>query len=115
MGGHPVATKHIDIGVDFAKYLGARYRADGKSSGQEFREDLLEPAFEANDLIVIGLDGIGGYSASFMEEAFGGLVRKYGLDAVNSKIRFDAVERAYLVPIVQQWMRDAADVSGPKR
>ena len=103
-----MSVKHIDIGREFAKHLGARYREDGKNSGQQFREEVLEPAFADHDLVVIALDSIGGYSASFMEEAFGGVVRKFGLDAVNSKLRFDAVERAYLVPIIQQWMREAA-------
>ena len=106
---------HIDIGKDFAKHLGARYRSDGKNSGQEFREDVLAPAFEANEMVVLELDSIGGYSASFMEEAFGGLVRQFGLESVNAKLRFDALDRAYLVPIIQQWMREAAQPEGAHR
>lgn len=110
-----MSVLHIDIGNDFARHLGARYRTDGKNSGEEFREDVLEPAFAKNDLIVIDLDSIGGYSASFMEEAFGGLVRRFGLPTVNEKLRFDAIKRAYLVPIIQQWMRDAAEEGEVRR
>ena len=107
-----MTIKHIDIGRDFAMELGPRLRRDGKHSGQEFREDLLEPAIRDNDLVVVGLDSIGGYSASFLEEAFGGLVRRLGYDTVSKKLRLDATERAYLKPVIEKWMREAAPHSG---
>ena len=107
-----MSIQHIDIGRDFAKELGPRYRRDGKHSGQEFREDVLAPAIRAHETVVVGLDSIGGYSASFLEEAFGGLVREVGYATVSSRLRLDAVERAYLKPVIEKWMRDAASHSG---
>jgi hypothetical protein len=108
-------VRHIDIGRDFARYLGPRLRRDGRDSGEAFRIDILEPAFRENDLVIVAFDSIVGYSASFMEEAFGGLVRKYGYDAVHLKLKFDAVARAYLVPVIEAWMREAGDPNGAER
>jgi len=107
-----VNVTHIDIGRDFATNLGPRYKKDGKHSGQEFRERLLEPAFVRSDVVVISLDSIGGYSASFLEEAFGGLVRQHGYAEVSRKLKLDAVARAYLKPVIEQWMRDADPSAG---
>ena len=108
MGETPKSrTVHIDIGRDFSRILGARFRKDGPYSGEEFREDILEPAFVSCDRVVIALDSLSGFSASFFEEAFGGLVRKYGLAAVRSKIEFRAVERRYIVPKITTWMEEA--------
>lgn len=100
--------RQIDIGRDFSKALGPRERSVGAHSGQQFFEEILEPAYLKNDLVVILLDAIDVPSASFFDEAFGGLVRKYGLDNVENKLRFSAVRKAYLVPKIQGWMRKAA-------
>lgn len=69
----------IKIARDFSRYPGGRYRADGKYSGEEFRDDVLVPllldAKRQNKSITVELDGAAGYPSSFLEEAFGGLVR----------------------------------------
>ena len=66
--------------ADFAKFPGPRYKDLGKYSGEEFRDDLLIPAIsEKNSNLIVDLDGVFGYGSSFLEEAFGGLVRK-GID-----------------------------------
>lgn len=66
--------------ADFAKFPGPRYKSLGKYSGEEFREAVLIPAIEEQgDSLVVDLDGVFGYGSSFLEEAFGGIVRK-GLD-----------------------------------
>ncbi|WP_322805373.1 STAS-like domain-containing protein (plasmid) [Vibrio alfacsensis] len=60
-------------------FPGPRYIRLGPHSGEEFRQNILIPAIEQNREIVINLDGTFGYGSSFLEEAFGGLVRK-GID-----------------------------------
>lgn len=100
-------TINIDIGAQFGKTLGPRFRTLGNYSGEEFREKFLEPAYLRADTVVIALDGIQTFSASFFEEAFGGLARKYGSVAVLKKIRFKADKRAYLVPMIEEWIKDA--------
>ncbi len=65
---------------DYAAAPGGRYRKDGPFSGEEFRDDVLVPrlldAVGKNEQVVVELDGVSGYGASFLEEVFGGLVRK---------------------------------------
>jgi hypothetical protein len=71
--------KDIDIGRDFTKFPAGRYVTDGIYSGQKFRETILMPALHAFREVRVFLDGTMGYGSSFLEEAFGGLVRE-GLD-----------------------------------
>lgn len=62
---------------DFTQFPGARFKQLGPFSGEEFRDDYLLPAIEKYDSDVqINLDGVFGYGSSFLEEIFGGAVRK---------------------------------------
>lgn len=65
--------------VERAPFPGGRYRADGPYSGEWFREEVLRPALESaaqgGDRVTVDLDGAPGYGSSFLDEAFGGLVR----------------------------------------
>lgn len=70
-----MATKIINVATEFSREPGGRYYTDGDASGQEFRERVLIPAFRDFDQIIIELDGTRGYPSSFLDEAFGGLVR----------------------------------------
>ncbi|MGD0420643.1 MAG: STAS-like domain-containing protein [Xanthobacteraceae bacterium] len=73
-------NERIFIATDFSKYPGPRYRHDGPYSGEEFREQLLVPALrrahEHHEVLTVVLDGVAGYGSSFLEEAFGGLLRE---------------------------------------
>lgn len=60
---------------NFSRNPGARYRNLGKASGEEFRDDVLVPAFTKDKDLVVNLDGVRGYGSSFLEEVFAGLVR----------------------------------------
>jgi hypothetical protein len=81
-----VADKLISIAKDFSRYPAGRTRRDGEFSAERFREDVLVPALEkaraeGNQVRVV-LDGVYGYSSSFLEETFGGLVRRKLFDPV---------------------------------
>lgn len=81
----------ISIARDYTPYPGGRYRKNGKGSGQEFREEYLVPIFQENRTATIDLDGASGYPPSFLEEAFGGLVRKgYSVDEIKQRIQLSA-------------------------
>lgn len=96
--------------VDFTKTPGARNRADGPFSGEQFREELLEPAFtlasERNEKLVVDLDGTQGYATSFLEEAFGGLARKYGSKKVEDLIEVRCTDEPDLVEEVMGYVRN---------
>ena len=67
----------INVGKQFSQYPVGRLRQDGSGSGEEFRDRLLIPLLEKkHSKINVELDDAIGYGSSFLEEAFGGLVRK---------------------------------------
>jgi len=81
----------ISVANDFTPFPGGRYRKHGKGSGQEFREDILLPILKVGDSVKIELDGASGYPPSFLEEAFGGLVREgFSAAGLRKHIQFSA-------------------------
>lgn len=69
---------HISIADDFSQFPGGRYPSDGEFNGTRFRTDFLIPALNrcGSGVVVVSLDGVAGLGSSFLEEAFGGLVRE---------------------------------------
>ena len=69
----------ISIAKDFSRIPGARFPQEGDHSGQEFRTQILLPklreAISCKDKLCVILDGTAGLGTSFLEEAFGGLIR----------------------------------------
>ena len=84
--------EHINISKDYSETLGARYIREGDFSGEDFRDNYLLPRFktalERGEKILINLDGTYGNPVSFLEEAFGGLARKYGSEKVLNVLEF---------------------------
>lgn len=69
------APQIIDVGKDFTRFPAGRTSSDGPFSGEAFRDKLLRPALDRHAPVIIQLDSALGYGSSFLEEAFGGLVR----------------------------------------
>jgi len=69
--------KRYHIANEFSDVPGGRYRSDGLFSGQEFREDVLEPLLRVNEPVCFILDGVFGFPISFVDESFAQLQRKY--------------------------------------
>lgn len=92
---------------------GSRYKEEGKKahSGEEFREDFLEPKFQEaeskNIKLIVNLDGTIGYGTSWLEEVFGGLARKMGKEKVLNRIEFVSDEEPYLIEDIKQYIKDA--------
>jgi hypothetical protein len=63
------------VARDFSKTPGPRFIKQGNWSGEKFRK-LLEDRLRRHGQIVVDLDGTRGYGSSFLDEAFGGLVRE---------------------------------------
>ncbi len=90
----------IDVTADFTSRPFGRYREDGDRSAQVFREDKLIPAMEAHEHVVVDLSGYNYYGSSFLEEAFGGLVRAgYSPEDLKDKLK---VEHRQLPSIVEE-------------
>jgi len=75
-----MADLTISIAKDFSQYPAGRTRRDGPNSAERFREDILIPTIQkavaVGVRVIVELDGVYGYSSSFLEETFGGLVRR---------------------------------------
>jgi hypothetical protein len=75
-----MAERILSIAENFSKYPAGRSRRDGPFSAEHFREDQLIPALrdaqQSGDRVIVVLDGVYGYSSSFLEETFGGLIRR---------------------------------------
>ncbi|WP_333611916.1 STAS-like domain-containing protein [Brevundimonas bullata] len=86
----------LNVPQAFSRYLGGRYRNDGPWSGEAFRDDLLIPTLQdalgRHEQVTIILDGVAGVPSSFLEEAFGGLLRsgRFTLAQLKQVIHFQA-------------------------
>lgn len=90
----------IDIGKDFSETpMGRYYPQDGNHCGQKFREDILVPALKEYDKVVVQIDDVEGYGSSFLEEAFGGLIRSEGFTKshLDSKLEIVLEDPAFEV------------------
>ena len=105
----------INICKDFSDKPGGRYIREGKYSGEAFRKDVLLPKYlEAKEKglrLIVNLDGGYGYATSFLEEAFGGLVREIK-DPAIAKILIISNEEPQLVDDVRQYIEDAIEELG---
>lgn len=108
-----MGTKILNIAKDFSRCPGARYRKEGEFSGEEFREDYLIPRLEEaltnGDILLIDLDGSSGYSTSFIEESFGGLIRnnKYTLQQLNEVLDFKSDEDPSYIEDIKDYLKHA--------
>jgi hypothetical protein len=67
---------------DFTEFPGPRKETIGSFSGERFRKEEIMPTIIKHGIekIQIDLDGTAGYGSSFLDEAFGGLIREEGLN-----------------------------------
>ena len=77
----------IRVASEFSRYPAGRFKSDGPFSGEHFRDRFLVPSMKYGGLVEIEMDGTRGYGSSFLEEAFGGLIR-LGYDANTVKHKF---------------------------
>jgi STAS-like domain of unknown function (DUF4325) len=101
----------INVASQFSRTPGPRKRSEGDFSGEQFLEDLLLPKFlearKAGCTLHVDLDGAVGYPTSFLEEAFGGLARKCGIDVVQSGVVVTCSDAPYILGRVERYIRDA--------
>lgn len=80
----------INIAKDFTPEPYGRYPSDGKHNGTEFRDHWLAPSLKEFNVVTIIMDGAEGYGSSFLDEAFGGLVKlsHYSATELHAKLLF---------------------------
>lgn len=82
------------ISSQFSEFPAGRYPEDGPFNGERFREEIIIPLLSQHDQVTFDLDGTEGYGSSFLDEAFGGLVRHHNLtlETLRNRLHFIAEE-----------------------
>ena len=92
----------ISIARDFSVHPGGRTPGDGPYSGEEFRETFLVPVLLASERVIIDFDGTRGYGSSFLEEAFGGLIRKgYSRELIVATFGFVSTKQSVIDEVMR--------------
>src|SRR5690348_11610503 len=103
--------KTISIAKDFSINPAGRFPQDGPFNGQKFRDEFLTPALANNDVVNVVLDGVSGFGSSFLEEAFGGLIRKgyFDHEALKKKlfIKFEDPEFKFYADLIDEFIAEA--------
>lgn len=79
-----MTKKVIKVVVDFNPTPYGRYQEPDRGiewSGERFRDEYLAPALKQYDYVHVDLTGYNRYGISFLDEAFGGLIRESKLDS----------------------------------
>ncbi len=105
----------INIAKDFTRFPSGRFSKNGDTSGQDFRVKFLEEPVKNGEEISIELDGTIGYGSSFLEEAFGGLVRSLGMSSeqLKSQLHLESSDPMLLEEIFS-YIDDAAQIKRMK-
>lgn len=99
----------INVAKDFSRFPAGRYTRDGNNSGERFRDEYLVPAFEKPECkVTIDFDGTRGVASSFLEESFGGLVRKgFGAGDIQNRLQVKASDHSIALEI-RKYIDEAA-------
>ena len=104
------AIKTIVIARDFSKFPAGRFVTDGEASGAAFRKMLVN-ALKSSESVVVVFDGVAGFGSSFLEEAFGGLVRECRMDKAfldeHLRLRTEESELADFVKLAERYIEEA--------
>lgn len=98
-------NKILNIKKEFGPVTGLRHCKISEKSGEEFYHELLNNRFkEALDSKVkleVILDGIRGYSPSFIDESFGNLVYDFGEKLVKSNLIIISISKPYWIDSIE--------------
>lgn len=109
----------IKVSEEFTDAPGLRYNTKNfQYSGEQFREEILYPKYmeclAKKEKLIVDLDGGYGYFSSFLEEAFGGLIRKLRKNNLNLKkalkiIEIKSNDNPVLIEKVYNYMKTEID------
>lgn len=104
----------IIISSEFSDTPGGRYISESTFSGEEFREKILLPKYEEaikkHEKLLIDFDGCFGFGTSFLEEAFGGMVREHSKMGILNHIVIKSTEDETIPDYVNRYIKAAEDI-----
>ncbi|MBF0604084.1 MAG: STAS-like domain-containing protein [Nitrospirae bacterium] len=100
--------KRINVATDFHRGPSGRYVTDGNYSGERFREEFLVPALKSPDQVQVDFTDAKTPGSSFLEEAFGGIVRKKYFTAIDLQSRLEIItHRSLLKDLITKYINEA--------
>lgn len=105
----------FSIARQFSRHPGPRYRTQGADSGEALRARLVRLLTDnPNSKILIDLDGTSGYGSSFLDEAFGGLIRSEGYErSIASRFEFiSLIDPTYIDEIIESFQKAVPEAEG---
>ncbi|MPW31530.1 DUF4325 domain-containing protein [Agarivorans sp. B2Z047] len=112
-----MSTKFIKVVTDFHNKPYGRYVTDGPgcdlTSGEVFRKKILAPALRQYDEVSVDLTGYNRYGRSFLDEAFGGLIREEGF--TKSDLLPRLTYKHDLIPSIEKLIDDRVDAAERER
>lgn len=103
----------INIAKDFSDTPGGRFISEGENSGEQFRDEILLPKYkyaeQHNEELEINFDGCWGFGTSFLEEAFGGLVRIIKKKGILNRIILISKEDETIPGNIRKYVREAEE------
>lgn len=103
------------IAQEYGRILGGRWISLGERSGEDFFNRILEPLYlkakEENTIVTFYLDGTSGYPSSFLDQSFGELARKYGVNNVRKVVHFETNVFKWIVDFINSEIWDKTEES----
>lgn len=97
-------TKTINIPKDFHPRPYGRDEGDGDYNGYTFCHTVLAPALKKYDAVHVDLTGYNRYGRSFLDEAFGGLIREEGFTAedITNKLTYSHNQVQSIISVIDE-------------
>jgi hypothetical protein len=115
----PSSTKTTISITEFSRNPSGRYPKDGPDNGESFRKQFLVPALKRSKVVIVNIDGAAGVPSSFLDEAFGGLVRTegFGVPELHERLRVICTqsELERYVPLIWRYIDREAATAVQKR
>jgi len=114
----------ISIKQEFSPYTGLRHSNVSEKSGEEFYHDILNKEFKLSidnkEKLTVDLDGIRGYSPSFIDEAFGNLIYDFGLELVKKHLVIKSDDKPFWKQSIERetfplWEQRRLNSQAPKK
>lgn len=104
----------FSVARDFSPFAGPRKTSQGAHSGEALRSKLVKFLDAHPGRIVVVLDGTKGMGSSFLDEAFGGLIRYEGRakSDLERRLEFQSrIDPSYINTIRDSFERAAREAS----
>lgn len=104
----------FSVARDFSPFPGPRRSVQGPCSGEALRKLLARRLRAQPGQMIINLDGTHGYGSSFLDEAFGGLVRSehFEKSEILNRLQFvSKLDPTYIDEILESINKAKPEVS----